>query len=191
MQRRVLVWSGVLVGLGLALPGCRPGERERPSRDALQTRRFGEHGQFLREAERIELYSLASTGPSIPPDAPATSESFHGFQVYGSVAIAERSDLQAAWADLQERIYAGPGTRYTYCFWPRHGIRAYRAGVERDYVVCFQCEHLYIYRDPRSEDHERIGLESHGSTLRLNEILDRAGVPRERPRDCGEEAGGP
>lgn len=165
----------------LSLVGCREGTVTTPNADQLREQRFGDHGRFLREADRLEIYSIASTGPSSYPAEEPTNEEFHGFKIYGETLTEHGPDIETIWSELDDRIYSGPGSSYTYCFWPRHAIRAFCNDGARDYLICFECDHLYVYPDPASDEYERIGLEDAPGSLTLNTLLDDARVPRERP----------
>jgi hypothetical protein len=168
---------------------CKETAVSMPSPDEIREQRFGDHGDFLREAERLEIYSVESTAQSILPSEPPIEFEFHGFKIYGKTQTSIPSEIEAVWAELYGRIYSEPGDLYTYCFWPRHGIRAYRHEEKRDYLVCFECNHLYVYADPTSDDFVRIGLETLGDELTLDKILDEANVPRELPQNYSEQGG--
>jgi hypothetical protein len=173
----------------LFLAGCREATVTTPNADQLREQRFGDHGHFLREANRLEIYSIASTGPSTNPEEPPTNDEFHGFKVYGKTLTEHRPEIEAIWSEVHDRIYSEPGDSYTYCFWPRHAIRAFSDDGARDYLICFECDHLYVYPDSSSDKYERIGLEEAPGSLTLNTLLDDARVPRERPEINKSESG--
>ena len=181
--------SVIALPLLLSIAGCKESTVTTPSADQLREERFGDHGQFLREADRLEIYSVASTGPSIFPEESPTKNEFHGFKIYGKTQTKDRPKIEAIWSDVYDRIYSASGDSYTYCFWPRHAIRAFCADGVRDYLICFECNHLYVYPDHSNDEYERIGLESVSGSLTLNTLLDDARIPRERPEINKSESG--
>lgn len=171
---------------------CRYQEQARqPDPETLRLERFGEHGEFLRNAERLEIYSLFPENvreerlpkevQSLPPD-----QKFHGFRFFGKIETTDPKEIKLVWADLHHRINGKSSTSIVYCFWPRHGIRAYHGNEIRDYVICFQCIALHVYSSPADDEYSFISFESGGnvSNLKMNELLDRAGIHRDRTRDC-------
>jgi len=183
MKSRNLIqylWTAVFVSLLLA--ACRKVVTTHPNPEELRKERFGEHGEFLQNADRIQIYSIASTGPSQYPKEPPTKHEIHGFKIYGMTEIDDQSEINSVWSDVHHRIESTHATSYTYCFWPRHAIRAFRREDSRDYLICFECNQLYVFIDQSSAEHERIGLESAAGILKLNELLDQAKVPREQPK---------
>ena len=173
--------SMITLLLLLFIVGCKEATVTTPGAEQLRKERFGDHGQFLREADRLEIYSIASTGPSTYPEESLTKDEFHGFKIYGKTQTEHRSNIKAIWSEVYDRIYSAPGESYTYCFWPRHAIRAFCADGARDYLICFECNHLYVYPDLSNDEHERTGLETVSGSLTLNTLLDDARIPRERP----------
>ena len=153
----------------------------------LRAERFGQHGEFLRDSQRLEIYSVDSIDPSINPEEPRNEQEFHGFRIYGMTQTDNKEDIAAIWSELHERIYAEPGSSVTYCFLPRHAIRAFHGDSYRDYLICFECNHLYVYDDRDSKNHERIGLERVSGALKLNELLDKANIHREQTETTSEQ----
>ncbi len=121
------------------------------------------------------LYSLNSHF-----DAPKETE-FHGYAILGELEITGSEVIAEIHQDLFQRIYSEPGTSITYCYEPRHGIRAYRGSKIRDYQICFQCNHLHVFSEIESDEHERIGLETRSEPIQLNAILDKAEIQRQKP----------
>lgn len=175
----LLIWTAVI--FSLSLTACRKSHVYIPDPEVLRKERFGEHGEFLRHADRLQIYSVESTGPSQSPKDSPTDEEFHGFRIYGKTQIEDKKVIEVIWSEMNDRIYSDPGDRTTYCFWPRHAIRAFHGDEIRDYLICFQCNHLYVYVDPNSDKYERIGLEKAQGELKLNELLDQANIHRELP----------
>ncbi len=161
---------------------------QQPDPETLRRERFGEHGEFLQNAERLEIFSLF---PENIPDKDLPEEvqilpsnqKFHGFRFFGKLETTDPNEVNSVWADLHQRINGKTSTSIAYCFWPRHGIRAYRGDESRDYVICFQCIALRVYSPSQSDEHTYISLENDCDTsnLKMNELLDHAGIHRDLP----------
>ena len=146
--------------------------------EKVQELRFGESGIFLKNADKIELHSLH---PPYIEEKKNLESLFHNYKIMGSIEINDQSDIETIWKDLESRIYSGHGSAYTECFSPRHGIRAYQDDAFKDYLICFQCHHIYVF-DTADGEHKRIGLEGEKGNRLLNDILDKAGIERDRPQ---------
>lgn len=99
--------------------------------------------------------------PERPPDAltlyaldpyskfsgkPPTAELFHDYDILGASEIKERDRrAELMWA-LQRSIDESTGDR-AECFNPRHGLRVTNRGVIREYVICFECASMVMYRE--------------------------------------------
>jgi len=160
-----------------------PSKDPQPDIPAIQQHLFGEHGIFLREADKVTLYST-DIHPYQPAEGTEFPELFHGHQVFGSIDIDDPEQILAIGADIQGRIHWDTDVSVTVCcFWPRHGLRAYRGNEVRDYLACFECAKLYIFTDVHSDEPEFIALETgirgeDTSSHLLNGILDQAGIHR-------------
>lgn len=163
------------------LSSCRHEEAVQRSAEDIRLQRFGEHGDYLKLADRIEIFSIASTEISNVSESDPTRDHFHAYEVIGKIELDQPNTVNAVWKDLLRRVDSRQGVTYTYCFFPRHGIRAHNGNTTRDYLICFQCDHLYVYPDPKSDDFERIGLETSSAPILLNDLLDEAGIFREIP----------
>jgi len=184
--RNICLFSLIAVSISLSLAACRKAPLDLPDPEELRAERFGKHGDYLRQSDRLEIYSIASTGPSRHPPEPPGEEEFQGFKIYGMTQTGDKNEIESIWLELHERIDSGHGSSHTFCFWPRHAIRAFHGDEHRDYLIYFECDHLYVYVERDGKDYERIGLEHSAGTLRLNDLLDRAKVPREQPETKSE-----
>jgi hypothetical protein len=97
----------------------------------------------LADAEQYELMSLdpaMGSGLMNPP-------SFHGYRVLGSTPVTDPGTRQrlndALLASVDE---ATPSDRKS-CFQPRHGVRVSRGGTVTEFLICFQCWSLRVFRD--------------------------------------------
>lgn len=59
------------------------------------------------------------------------------------------------------------------CFEPRHGVRVTDGKVEYDFLICFECDHMYVY----SAGNYIAGIDIGGRDKVFNEILMNAKVP--------------
>jgi hypothetical protein len=59
------------------------------------------------------------------------------------------------------------------CFDPRHALRIVSGGHTYDFLLCYNCHQLYVYKD----DKELVGLGAAGSPKFLNSLLAAANVP--------------
>ncbi len=127
-QRRV-IYPAIIVGLVLVY-------LDRPLDRSLRN---------LDDADRYELFSLY---PYLlrGPDLPVGNGDFHGHTILGSVLIADvktRIELNDA---LRSGIHASVGSEAA-CFNPRHGIRVTRGKTVTDFLLCFECEQVEVWRD--------------------------------------------
>ncbi len=94
----------------------------------------------LDHADRYELLSL-------DPDVSDTDEPplFHHFHILGrtDVTDADRRRLNNA---LDAGVRGNSGA-VAACFQPRHGIRVTTGETTTDFVICFHCLHISVYRD--------------------------------------------
>jgi hypothetical protein len=178
--------SWILLAIGIVLAGCREPAPAGPSRDDVRRSRFGAHGEFLKAADSLEIHSLASRGGRRNGLPPGTKQ-FRGWEILGSTTVKERERVRSVWADLYRRVDSRSAEIYNYCFLPRHGIRAVKGQQTKDYVICFECDHIYVYAGPDEEEYDRVGMEAVAEEPVLNGILDRAGIRREVPDSTGGE----
>jgi hypothetical protein len=183
ITRRIILFSWTAALAFISLSACRKAAVNRldPDPEQIRNERFGEHGEFLRNADRIEIYSIAPDGLLENPVELSAKGQFHGYEIHGMIEINDPQEMETVWAQLHDRVYSQLGGFYAYCFSPRHAIRAFRGESVRDYLICFECFHLYVYLNPASDEYERIGLESSPGNLKMDELLDQAGIPRDKP----------
>ena len=152
---------------------------KKPAETVLSTPDLGEfakHRNFLSKADKVILYSTESSRSQGGAD-PKTI--FHGYNIFGSVEISDSKRIEQIAEDMEKNIYTGSGSSDTMCFDPRHGLRIFSEGGTRDFQICFECRHLYVYEDITTDDHTRIGLAQGASSELLNHILDENGIPKE------------
>jgi hypothetical protein len=100
-----------------------------------------EFGKALAKAETLDLYSLDPSVPVKKGDA-----DFHRWKVLGKTAVTKVAlaklvaALKKGAAEANQNVSAG-------CFRPRHGIRVQRDGKSYDFVICFECVVVMLYKD--------------------------------------------
>lgn len=144
--------------------------------EAVRKERFGEYGEFLKGAERVEVFSLYQCLGG--DEEPETEEEFHKYKVLGRLEVADAGKLEGIWREVQGSVYGGPGEFVVFCFWPRHGLRVYRGERVVDYLVCFECSKMNVFE---GEVCEVVSLGRDVDPVFLNELLDEAGVVRDKP----------
>lgn len=69
----------------------------------------------------------------------------------------------------------------TLCdFMPRHGIRAVKNGRSTDFLMCFSCGDLFVYRHGKSEARHR-PVWSNEVRVRLDQEFDQRRIERHKP----------
>ena len=118
----------------------------------------------LNDADRYELLSLEPYPPK--PD-------YYGREVLGRTIVGDPAIRERLNRALQSGVRESDGTSMS-CFDPRHGIRVTRAGMTTDFVICFECRQVEVWRGD-----ERIAyfLVSDSPKAVFDEVLKSAGVP--------------
>lgn len=120
--------------------------------------------------EALTLYAL---NPLREHYGASPKEGFlYGYRILGSTEISEpdrRAELMSA---LQRSIDESPGDRMR-CFNPRHGLRVTDNGVVREYVICFQCFVIVVYREGARESVE---ISDYAAPI-FNRFLTEEGLP--------------
>jgi hypothetical protein len=118
----------------------------------------------LTNADEYELFSIQ---PDLRPG------DLSHFKVLGKVAISDpqlRAKLNAA---LQRGVRQSDGLR-AKCFNPRHGIRVTRNGVATDFVICFECKQVEVWRGGQRLADFTV---TNSPQATFDEVLTAAGVP--------------
>lgn len=135
---------------------------------------------------KFVLYSLSPGLLDADPFAPPQSnvgkkalperERLHLFEILGQTELKNGEDRKAAVALLHESIRKWDGA-VAACFHPRHALRVTHQGVVFDFVICFECRTIQLYRD--SEQYRHVNIM--GKPDKLDQILKKAGVPLPAP----------
>lgn len=71
---------------------------------------------------------------------------FHKHSILGQLEIRDPKVIAQIHLELFKRIESQyPGNSYTMCYNPRHGLRIFRGEETRDFQICFECNHLYVF----------------------------------------------
>lgn len=101
----------------------------------------------MRALTTADQYELLSLQPYIStmtsPDAPR----FYEHEIIGRTLVSD----PAVRAKLNDALQRGvremtDPNKVRACFNPRHGIRVMRAGVTTDFVICFECRQVQVWR---------------------------------------------
>lgn len=103
-------------------------------------------------ADQFTLYSI--DGNSYPPleEPPADSPKFHRWPILGEADIAH-ADLRNELMDALAKGISESDGGMAKCFNPRHGLRIVENGQTTEYLICFECLQVQIYRGGEM-DHE-------------------------------------
>lgn len=97
---------------------------------------------------------------------------FHGYPILGETDVGESTARQRVAREIQEAVAASDGGA-SMCFNPRHGIRVTREAKTLDFLICFECDAIYIFDGEVRIDSSAL----HGSGAIINGILHAAGIP--------------
>src|SRR5947199_5846779 len=95
--------------------------------------------------DSMTLYSLDGTFDFEGGKKPE-GEAFHNYPVLGQLDVTSLKDRREIVNAVKQGIaeYKGQPAK---CFWPRHGIRFTQRGKTIEYLICFECNQLTVYRD--------------------------------------------
>ncbi len=132
----------------------------------------------LKSGTKFILFSLdppivgAPEAPELKPE-----ENHHGFKILGSVELVDAPSRASAIAAITNAVRNYNGNA-AGCFEPRHSLRVITAaGVTYDFVACFECAGLQIYRGEEG----LAGTGMTGSQKPLDDILTKAKIPLAKP----------
>jgi hypothetical protein len=124
----------------------------------------------LQSAKSVVLYSLDPENVSTTGDA-----RFHYYKILGETRL-DPAQTRIATRAVEKAVDDSLGYSPD-CFNPRHGLRISAQGHLYDFVLCYSCDGLDIYRDGQ----EIATLTVTGSPQTLNRLLVAAHVPLPRP----------
>jgi hypothetical protein len=125
---------------------------------------------ILREADNFTLFSL---NPD-PDNVNTNRVTFHDYEILGNTLLNDKQTRHQVVTALESGVANGKSR--ARCFLPRHGIRAVQGTSRVDFVICFECQSLYVY----SSRGTSVSTNSFTTTSEpaevFNEILEKAGV---------------
>jgi len=122
--------------------------------------------QSLHSGGHAVLYSLEPWG-----DPEKKVARFHGFEILGQSELSPAQESSAVAAF--DAAIAGFDGAIASCFDPRVAIRIQANGHTYDFLLCYSCHQLEMYRDNKSLP----GIGAAGSPKALNELLTSLRVP--------------
>lgn len=126
-----------LAGLVLFLTGA-------PARAADQTFPADLKALFDK-AEKVEMLSL---DPKFAKDQP--KDAFHGWNAFGKTVVKDKETRKKVLEAVVKGVEDSDGTA-ARCFNPRHGISVTLDGKTTDFVICFECYQIYVFRDGKRD----------------------------------------
>jgi hypothetical protein len=122
----------------------------------------------------VTLYSINGGKGAERSKARETGEVFHGFPVLGKTEIVDAEARGELLKAIEDGI-AQKGVSKADCWWPRHGLRVTSGGQVTDYLICFQCNQVYIYEGGAERERQRT-MPSEVQTV-FDKHLRAAGLP--------------
>lgn len=118
----------------------------------------------LTTADQLELYSLK------PDDIAGNLDRF---TVLGKTTVSNSQQRVKLRDALQSGVRQSDGTMYR-CFNPRHGIRVTKNGVVTDFVICFECGRVQVWRGDQRLAYFAVTKSPQPA---FDAVLNAAGVP--------------
>jgi len=156
-----LRFGTLLCLLPMAVPGSLAG--------ALHNNLPPDAAEALRAPEKVVLYSLE---PVAPPGE--KTNNFNGYKILGHVDLVQDQAVKAI-VELKSVVSAWDGV-VAECFEPRHALRVTAGNHTYDFLLCYECHQLEVYRDGKSI----ASLGATGSPKVLNGLLSAANIPLPR-----------
>lgn len=125
--------------------------------------------------EKLTLYSIYRHPIEQPVKGP---DGFHSYRILGKIEVSTPAARKEIFDALHDGIDQSDGTQIQ-CFEPRHGIRTVEAGRKVDYVICYTCRNMYIYRDDKRA---KLKTTTRGPRSVFDKHLNAAKIPLAPPR---------
>jgi len=121
--------------------------------------------QVLRAPSSATFYSLEPWERPKPED-----KTLHGYKILGQTPLEPKQEQVVATA-FQKAVGDWDGM-IAACFDPRHALRISSGGHTYDFLLCYNCHQLYVYKD----DKVLASVGAAGSPKFLNSLLTAAHV---------------
>jgi hypothetical protein len=142
-----------------------------PKRAAASNSLPEEAAKVLKHPSNAVMYSLEPWSPRDGDDFVAPLGRLHGYVILGHASLdAHESDSGAKAIERAIQDYDGT---IAACFDPRHALRIVANNHVYDFLICYACHQLEVYRD----DERIASLGAIGSTRALNSLLVQHLVP--------------
>lgn len=105
----------------------------------------------LEKGKHFELLSLDPDHEAQKPE-----EQFHHWKILGSTQITNAETRQQLVGALEKGVRENSGLA-AKCFNPRHGIRIAEKDQTTDFVICFKCLQVAVFREWRHESGAILG----------------------------------
>lgn len=123
----------------------------------------------LMSASTATLYSIQPYGG---PDVPELD--FHGHHQLGHLDL-QGAQAKEAISTVREAISSGKANTYSMCVInPRHGLRIVSQGNTYDFLICYECRQLEIFKNGKEAKFNGI---IGGKPDDLNNILTKGNIP--------------
>lgn len=135
--------------------------------------------EALHRADSAVLYSLE------PWDEPVEGRpALHGVHILGQARI-EGENYQTAAAAFEKAVTtADPDGPVAACFDPRHALRVVSGGHEYEFLLCYACAQIRVYRDGEVV----ASLRAAGSSKPMNALLAAMKLPLSKSYDEDADA---
>jgi hypothetical protein len=126
-----------------------------------------EAADVLHASSKIILYSLEPWSLATTND-----NTLHGYKILGQVTL-DGKDAATAITAFESSILKKKRHFTVLCFDPRHALRVMVNAQTYDFLLCYACGYLYVYRG----DKIIATLDAGGSPNVLNALLTAAKIP--------------
>ena len=132
----------------------------------------------LADPDAVELLALHPY-PHALGDDDADLPRFHGYGVLGRAPLADDEQENRVLALVERGIETSDGM-VAACFDPRHGLRVTAGGATWDFVICYACLSMNVFRDDvQLEGH----LTSDAVEPQMTALFESAGLTIHRDGD--------
>ena len=92
------------------------------------------------------LYSLDPGPLSLVPQEIKPEENFNGFKTIGHLVLTDPKTRPIAVSAVTDAIQKSDYHFLKLCFSPRHALRVTAKGQVFDFIICYQCQGIALYK---------------------------------------------
>jgi len=118
----------------------------------------------LDQANEFELMSLTTEGFVMQTHS-CRGFCFQRWQVRGSAPIRAPFEVEAVRTELRRWLDGPAPNAIPLCFFPHHGARMRVADAVFDFVICYECKQMQVYRDFELGGRNAVHFESDRNAL--------------------------